>query len=150
MISSCKKDLNDIHHFKCKLNGSDWYPHENDLKLTEAEAHLTLDGKQLFVKAHNSRSREGIGFLVWDKDAEIKIGKYSLISNNTYLGYYDKKDFNGQYYTGGDYHGEVEIVGLDKSAKKVKGHFYFKCFNSITKQSAEISDGEFNLEYYEF
>ncbi len=151
VIGSCKKDLNDIHHnFKCKLYGSDWYPQENDLKLREAEAHLTLDGKQLFVKAHNSKSREGIGFLVWDKDADIKIGKYTLNSNNTYVGYYDKKDFNGQYYTGRDYQGGVEIVALDKSAKKVKGYFYFKCFNATTNQSAEITEGEFNLEYYEF
>jgi len=150
-IGSCKKDNNEINaNFKCKLDGTAWNAYSDDLKLSVAEAHLTNGDKEIFIKARNTKSREEIGFGIYTSAAMITPGRYALIMPTVQFGYYSKNDFKGEYKTKAGYEGELEIISLDKSAKRVSGKFRFKCLNETTLDASEITEGEFNLAYFDF
>ena len=150
--ASCKKDTKEINHnFFCKLNGKKWYPNTNgDWKLKEAEAHLTDNGSSLFIKAANRKSLEDIGIAIYTPNVKIVVGTYSLNNIQTPFGYYDKNEFKGEYRTQAGYEGVLEIIKIDKTTKRISGRFYFNAYNDTTSDNVSITEGEFNLEYYDF
>lgn len=148
---SCKKSKDEISiAFSCKLNGDTWNPYSGDLKLREAEAHLTNDGTELFIKGLNTKSHEDIGFGIYTPGTKISVGKYKLNMPTMQFGYYSKNDFKGEFKTKTGFVGEVEIVSFDKSRKTITGRFFFNGFNETTNTSIAITAGEFNLRYVEF
>lgn len=150
MSVSCKKDKEISVAFSCKLNGNTWNPYSGDFKLREAEAHLTNNGTELFIKGLNTTSHEDIGFGIYTQGTEIVVGKYKLNMPTVQYGYYSKNNFEGEFKTKTGFVGEAEIVSIDKSRKKITGRFYFNCFNETTNTSIAITEGEFNLQYVEF
>jgi len=151
MGASCKKDKDDISvDFSCKLNGTVWNPFTDDFKLREAEAHLTNNGTELFIKAINTKSREDIGFGIYTQGIPIAVGKYMLNMSTMQYGYYSKNDFKGEFKTKTGFEGEAEIISIDKSGRKITGRFQFKCLNETTGDSVTITEGQFNLQYVDF
>ena len=146
---SCKKS-NAINNggFSCKVNGQLWEPYIDDFKLQPTECTFTKSNTSIFIKAKNTKKKENFAILVSTPGKVISVGKYLLNSNIFLIGNYDKP--NGDFITGDGYEGEIEIIKIDSSTKKMTGKFFFNCYDKQTKESVSVTEGEFNLRYSEY
>ena len=150
-ISSCDKDEIDTG-FTCKVNGDRWRPFVDDFKLSETECHLTDNGETLFIKARNTNRRESFGILISTPGILISTKTYVINSDRFFSAtYYENSSGPGDYYqTNSEYKGRIEIKNIDEVNKRITGTFYFDAYNEKTKQTVKISNGTFNIRYFNF
>lgn len=145
----CKKGDKITDNFKCKVNGKVWRPANNDFKYGHAaEAHLIDDGNTFFVTAYQEGSRQSITISIFLGIA-IEPGTYYFKNSNNSAVLVDPSN-DLKFVTQQGYDGSLEIVSLDKVSKTVTGRFSFKALDNETNGVAEVTDGQFNLQYYTY
>lgn len=80
----------------------------------------------------------------------ITVGKYVLNSKSYMVGYFYNVAQQKEFTTGNGYEGEIEIINIDRTAKKIMGKFYFNCHNTENNETLSITEGEFNIKYLEY
>ncbi|WP_069660107.1 DUF6252 family protein [Arcticibacter eurypsychrophilus] len=148
---ACKKSNNEPDSgFKCKLNGKTWRPYNDDFKSQEAEIHLLNNGQEIFIRASNSRSREGVGIGVYTPGILIVPGKYTLKSKTHFSGSYYRDATHESFYTQSGYEGVLEILKIDTIKSRISGTFYFKAYDETSKSMVDVTNGEFDLAFVRY
>ncbi|QPH39002.1 DUF6252 family protein [Pedobacter endophyticus] len=148
-FAGCKKDDKITDNFKCKVNGKVWRPGNTDFKYGHAaEAHLIDDGKTFFVTAYQEGSRQSITISIF-LGTNVEPGTY-YFKNSTHSAVLVDPSNDLKFVTQQGYDGSIEIVSLDKGSKTVTGRFSFKALDTETNNVAEVTDGQFNLQYYPY
>jgi hypothetical protein len=148
---SCKKS-NALKYggFSCKVNGELWQPYTNDFKLQPTNCDITENGQTVVIKATNTNKRERFALMVSGTNKVITEGKYILNSKSYMVGYFYNSATLKEFTTGNGYDGEIEIIKIDRSTKKITGKFYFNCHNTENNETLNITEGEFNIGYLEY
>ncbi|RYX85562.1 hypothetical protein EON73_02905 [bacterium] len=148
--ASCKKDSTKIESgFTCKIDGKRWRTYSSDFKKMEDECHITKNGESIFIKAVNTNSLEHFSILVESPGKIVTEGVYALNSDRYFYGSYRAPDV-GDLITGNGYEGQIEIIKIDKENSRIIGKFNYTCHSDLTKQSRTITEGQFNIMYYNF
>jgi len=145
--ASCKKtSVQTESGFTCKIDGKIWHTATNDFKVRETDCEITEKGESISIKARNSGTGEDFALLIHSVGKVVTEGKYPLNSNAYFVGIYGVRS-SGDFITGSGYDGEIEITQIDKVKSRIKGKFYFNCYNQKLNQSHAITEGTFNLLY---
>lgn len=138
------------NYFYCKIDGVDYYP-EQDPQWNSNKALLCklIDSGRVFSIATYNLKDQDISIGIWDSN-KINSKTYILSDNKSYnsSGTYDDTPLgSGQYDTDSVHLGNLEITKLDFGNNLAEGKFSFKCYNSLTQKTANVTDGEFSLYF---
>lgn len=145
---SCKKNSEELAKgdVTCKIDGRSWTSYSDDFKLAEAYGEVTYNWERVSINATNTKTSEKIGITVSTPGQPVVEGKYVLNSESFLTGSYYLSNV-GHFITGKGYQGEVEIISIDRVKKQIVGKFNYTCYNDQTKQSVNITEGNFKVEY---
>ena len=162
--------------FGCKINGETFLPKSkggfslgprNLLSAKYAYYEYGYSGLEpgyhLFIRANNQLTNKSVGIMLSGSDTPLMVGDTYPItlksegslsaeyffSTNTQSAenpnIYIHNSF--QHFTTNEYKGEITFHHIDEENQIISGEFYFDCIDTENNETAEITEGRFDLIY---
>lgn len=145
-FNSCEKQDRSNDRFVCNVNGKTWKPANSDLKYgRDVSAHLIDEGKTFYLDAYQEVTRQTVSLSIM-LDREVSPGIYTLEAGKQTAEFMDAgKGLKFKTQIGST--GTLEILKLDKATNTVQGRFSFIAKEQSTAATADITNGNFKLQY---
>lgn len=162
--------------FGCKVNGETFLPKSKGgfslgprnllsakYAYYEYEYYGLEPGYHLSIRANNQLTNKSVGIRLTGSDTPLIVGEiYPIIlkSEGTLSAEFSFSTktksaenpniyiYNSfQHYTTNEYSGEITFHHIDEDKQIISGEFYFDCIDMENNETAEITEGRFDLVY---